>query len=273
MLRRTRRFRLPPLAILLLALPVLVAGCAAVFDVSDYGFDQPVSNRTVASTQFNHRVISKPGQGNQLHVYIEGDGRPWETRISPAQDPTPTRALTLELMALDPAPALFLGRPCYFVRRDAPCADDRWWTSHRYGREVVESLDTVLDRYAPDYSGVVLIGHSGGGTLAYLLAARRDDVEALVTLGANLDHTLWARDHRYAPLYGSLQPAKMPPLPASLRQLHYLGVLDRNVSAAMISNVIADSPSASLERVTAVDHSCCWPRVWPQVLRTLEDAQ
>lgn len=244
-----------------------------MLDVSGYGFDRSVNNRIVSGGQFDHRVVYKAGQGERLHVYIEGDGRPWETRISRAKDPTPERALTLELMALDPAPAIFLGRPCYFVRHVSDCKDDRWWTSHRYSEPVVAGLDAVLDRYAQSYSGIVLIGHSGGGTLAYLLAARRDDVEVLVSLAANLDHNLWVQAHRFAPLYGSLQPAHVSPLPDAIRQRHFLGMLDRNVTPPMIERVIADSPSASLERLPGVDHSCCWMRVWPQVLQRLDEVK
>ena len=250
----------------LLTCLVFTAGCTAVLDTSRYNFSESVTNTVVEGTLFKHRVITKAGMGRQLHVYIEGDGRPWSSRITRAEDPTPARALTLDLMSMDESPAIYLGRPCYFLRRDAICEDDRWWTSHRYSEKVVESMNHVLDKYAGDYDSVRLVGHSGGGTLAYLMTAAREDVDALVTLAANLNVSMWVRQHRYAPLYASLSPAKLPPLPASVRQAHYLGSLDTNVRPDMIRSVVAQQPSATVHILPGLDHVCCWDKVWPEIL-------
>src|SRR6266545_4164343 len=54
----------------------------------------------------------RPDGGRVLHIYLDGDGTPWE-RGRPAPDPTPRAPLVLRLMALDPAPRVYLGRPCY----------------------------------------------------------------------------------------------------------------------------------------------------------------
>jgi len=72
---------------------------------------------------FAHVAYFKPGsRGYVLHVYIEHDGTPWATLTTPAADPTPSHPLALELMAQDDAPALYLGRPCYFgAARESPC--------------------------------------------------------------------------------------------------------------------------------------------------------
>ena len=218
----------------------------------------------VAGAPFQHQVFVNQQPGDLLHVYIEGDGRPWRTRNRISQDPTPDKPLMLELMALDPAPGVYLGRPCYFGLPDAECSP-LWWTQRRYSAQVVQSLDRVLDRFAVGYRGLVLFGHSGGGTLAMLRAGRRADVKAVVTLAGNLDIDAWAELHGYTPLEGSLNPARQPPLPGSIRQLHLVGERDTVIPAALLSGVLEGQPSAEMRVVAGANHVCCWQSLWPQL--------
>lgn len=176
----------------------------------------------------------------------------------------------LELMAQDNAPALYLGRPCYFSTGDDLCSDSRWWTSHRYAKAIVDSLNAVLDQHVSNYSSATLIGYSGGGTLAYLVAAARSDVESLVTLAANLNVGLWGRMHGYTPLTGSLDPATAPPLRQGIGQWHFWGDRDTNISAQVITSVLQLQDGVVLKVLPGVDHSCCWHQEWPAVLRQLE---
>jgi pimeloyl-ACP methyl ester carboxylesterase len=226
---------------------------------------QGLSAEVVAGDPFLHRVFRNHARGRRLHVYLEGDGTPWRTRYELAMDPSPQRPLMLELMLLDSAPALYLGRPCYHRVADAHC-EPLWWTWRRYSPEVVGSLDRALQRYASAYDELVLFGHSGGGALAMLLAARRSDVTAVLTLAANLDPDAWAAAHGYTPLQGSLNPAREPPLPASVWQLHVLGARDSNITPAMIVPAVSRQRRARLVLVPGQDHSCCWAELWPQLL-------
>ena len=220
----------------------------------------------VAGQGFDHQVYFRPGRGDRLHIYIEGDGRPWSspTRISP--DPTGRRLLMFELAAIDGAPVLYLGRPCYFGVADDRC-EPRWWTFYRYSEAVVNSMAAVIGRYAPRYSRLYLFGHSGGGTLAVLLAARQPEVAEVVTIAANLDIDAWTERHDYTPLVGSLNPADQPPLPARIRQLHLLGGSDTNVTRDMIEPVVGQQQNAEFRVVPGADHRSGWRDYWPQVLR------
>ena len=79
----------------------------------------------VAGAPFQHLAIYDPAiaASATLHVYLEGDGRPWldgGTRV--AADPTPRDALALRLMQRDGSPSLYLGRPCHFIADDPHCA-------------------------------------------------------------------------------------------------------------------------------------------------------
>src|SRR6202171_365024 len=172
-------------------------------------------------------------RSDSLHVYVEHDGTPWLDLTRPAADPTPRMPFALELMAQDAGPRLFLGRPCYFAPKVEPnsvCAP-LLWTHQRYSPEVVASMVAALRRFLAlhPFRRVVLIGYSGGGTLAWLMAAQVPETAAIVTVAANLDTDGWTRIHGYSPLTGSLNPALMPPLPPTIGQLHYVGRRDRHV--------------------------------------------
>jgi hypothetical protein len=244
---------------------MLASGCAEhtlVAQSDRYGFDHSV----VSGDGFSHRVLHKAGAGAVAHVYIEGDGRPWLNRRSIAANPTPAKPLMPELMALDPAPAIFLGRPCYFDLTDSACSPE-WWTDKRYSREVVRSLDAALGAIAKNYKHIVLIGHSGGGALAMLLAARSSDVIAIITLAGNLDTQNWVVYHDYTALKGSLNPAAQAPLPENIAQWHYLGSDDVNITPEMLLPMIAQQPNARLRLLADVDHTCCWAKAWPAILQ------
>lgn len=229
----------------------------------------------VAGDGFAHRAYAKEGSGGAagapLHVYLEGDGRPFASATRVARDPHTRRPVAFELMGLDPAPALYLARPCYHrALATAPCTP-ALWTAARYGEAVVSSLAAALEQALGDRRRAVLIGYSGGGTLAWLLAERLPGrVTAVVTLAANLDVAGWARRHGYTPLEGSLDPARRPPLPATIRQLHVAAEGDANVPPSLIAPVVSAQPNATLAVVPG-DHRCCWQLQWPALLLRLAE--
>jgi hypothetical protein len=209
-----------------------------------------------------------------LHVYIEGDGQPFLTPTTVALDPTPRDPLMLRLMALDPAPSLYLGRPCYFgLSNDRGC-DPSYWTLRRFSPEVVESLAVVLrsEVIRANARDIELYGHSGGGTLAVLLAARVPSVTRVITIGATLDTTAWSALHGYTPLLGSLNPAELGPNPTPLRVLHLVGSQDRNTPPELVESAAARTGAmGSVRIVRGYTHNCCWQEIWEGVLREDRD--
>jgi len=115
----------------------------------------------------------KPGSV-YLHVYLEGDGKPWRMGGRwPAINPKANHRLALALMAKDRSDRVYLNRPCYgYSWFLPPECHEALWLDGRYGKSVVEALSSAIDNAkahrSEPYRGVVLIGHSGGGNIEWM---------------------------------------------------------------------------------------------------------
>lgn len=203
-----------------------------------------------------------------LHVYIEGDGAPWPNPYQPPHDPTPTRALAWQLAQSDPAPAVaYLGRPCQYLGAAAlgQCRM-AYWTERRFAPEVIHAYDELLDQLKETQGvrALRLIGYSGGGVLAALLAQRRTDIDAWLTVAAPLAVSVWLEGHRATPLTGSLDPLLGPP--ARAPGLHLVGQVDEVVPVAVLARFVARH-GGRLQTVAGFDHVCCWADNWPALLQ------
>lgn len=260
------------LAVLGLAVLGLAACASPARHADDLARRSGFTRELVAGDGFLHRIYrnaaaSGAGVSGTLHVYIEGDGRPYRRPDLIAADPTPRDPMMLRLMALDPGPSIYLGRPCYFEPERDPACQSIFWTLRRYGPEVLASMEAALraELKRAGASRLVLFGHSGGGTLAVLLAQRVDAVGRVVTIGANLDLAAWCRLHRYSPLAGSLNPADFKPR-AGLEILHWVGAEDRNTPPALISAAARARGGEPVRVLAHEDHNCCWEPLWPGIL-------
>ncbi len=278
-LDRPRRVFLGPLIRLasLLFSIVLVTACSS--PAQHYNDDAEARSyvvRSVPAPPFQVTAYLAPVERQpprQWHIYLTGDGTPWERGRYPSLDPTPRRPMALELMDRDPGPRLLLHRPCYGRHPPDPACHPRLWTHQRYGEAVVHAMDQAIDQLVSDHEieGLVLIGHSGGGLLARLLTGRREDVRALVTIAANLDHAAWTRHYGYLPLAGSLNLADTPPLEAGILQWHLVGSEDGVVPASLVRRGARHDPHARVEVVEGFDHRCCWVEAWPGFLERLSE--
>jgi hypothetical protein len=228
----------------------------------------------IAGAGFTHVVYRRAdaAAGDRLHVYIEGDGTAWVAGRHAAVDPTPRSPVALPMMARDRAPAILLGRPCYHGHYADPGCGPSLWTDSRYSEAVVASMAAALEAVRLRGTRITLIGHSGGGTLAMLLAERVEGVDQVVTVAGNLDVAGWTRRHDYEPLPGSLDPSARAPLPANIRQVHFAGTGDREVPPELTGAAARRQPNARFEVVRGFDHRCCWVRDWP-VLFTLSNIE
>jgi pimeloyl-ACP methyl ester carboxylesterase len=227
---------------------------------------------SIHAGQFEHRMFINNRallhlHDEVVHVYLDGDGTPWEQNRWIADDPTSRNPMILELMQQDKHPAIFLGRPCYHGFNKSRVCYNKYWTSHRYGREVIDSMVLALKHWLKQnpYQQIVLIGFSGGGTLAVLMAPNVPGIQEVVTLAANLDIDAWSAYHHYLPLNESMNPAKLK-LNGGFKQLHLAGLEDTVVPANLIKRFADMQPNASFIAYPHFDHHCCWVKEWPIIL-------
>jgi len=270
--RSGRKLSIPPvlpLSLLILVVLCGVPGCApiSVFEIAER---QQLTVSEVEGDGFDHLIVQHTTSppGNRLHVYIEGDGLPW-TGHYPSADPSPRNALALRLAVQDPNDFVYVGRPCYFTGPTPPQCSPMYWTSHRYGEEVIRSMATAIERIRqPGYSEIVLIGYSGGGALAALLESRVEGVIGVVTVAANLDIDAWTEFHDYDPLSGSLNPIRVP-LNPEIPHLQLVGGIDKTVPATTSVDYSRVQPNVELIEFEEFGHVCCWEEAWPTILQQL----
>jgi|GEM_PF-2701242 len=236
--------------------PLLIASPVAARHVHPLGdgwmrFEVAAAGRTLAAA-----MPSAARTDQVLTIVIEGDGRAHDRHGRASPDPTPDKAVGLELAKAWPGSAAWLGRPCQYVQ-DAACkpAD---WTTHRFSEEAVAMTDAAVSALMSRAQAerVVLVGWSGGGVMATLVAARRDDVAGLVTIAAPLDLAAWTRSRGLSPLQG-LDPADLPPITAA--QAHLTGAFDPLVRPAVVRETARRlaGPQGQVE-TWPERHDCCW---------------
>jgi hypothetical protein len=222
---------------------------------------------TSASTRLNDSA-------QPLWIFIDGDGRPWiNGGREPAKNPTTSRPIALELAAQMQRPVLYVGRPCYDRRTMESLCTSTWWTDARYSRTVVESLAAAIRRYQHEFhfESLVLVGYSGGGVLAELVAHEVSGVAAVVTIAANLDVAAWTEYHGYLPLTASLNPAATTDT-ALWPEIHLLGEDDEVVPPRTVQRYFERHPRSVVWRYPGYGHVCCWREEWPRIAGRI-DAQ
>jgi len=254
-------------------MPVL-AGCASNgARIDKLAQAAGLQKRIVAGATYTHVVYEKrsPSRPGRLFVFLEGDGSPWgSSGMQPAADPTTRNPLALRLMVETDAASIYVARPCYQDQVAADCAADRW-TAGRYADDIVASMaGTVLSESTRlNAKELVIVGYSGGGALAVLIAERMQNVAAVVTIGANLDVAAWAKHHRYLPLTQSLNPARSERA-HPWREFHFIGAKDAIVPAVTADLYFERYPQAQRLTIPGYDHICCWESDWPALLARLQ---
>lgn len=222
------------------------------------------------------RAFVKPASGavretSPVTIYIESDGAPWRLPDEPPADPTPHKPIVLRMAVSDPSGAVaYLGRPCqYLGPAELATCNPALWMRGRFSEDAVAASDRAITRIkqAAGAARINLVGYSGGGAMAALVAARRNDVGCLVTIAAPLDTDAWTRAIHVSPLDYSLNPADAAPRLASLPQTHFQGGKDGLVPPVTSARFMRQVPGAKVINKAGYDHVCCWEDDWSR-LRT-----
>jgi hypothetical protein len=218
----------------------------------------------------------------RLTIYIEGDGAAWHSRQIPPSDPTPKNPIAAYLAQADPHFFVaYMGRPCMYLQAEQlkQCSVELW-SDARFGNEALALSNQAIDDLiayikergllnSPRQYSLNLVGYSGGGVLASLMAAQRADVACLVTLASPLDIEVWAKLQKVAPLAKSFNPAYPDAKLSQVRQMHWFGAEDRVVPPQAIGRYRNWSPLLERDQVIQIlpnfNHRNSWIRDWPSL--------
>lgn len=262
-----------------LMLCFVLLGCASVGVQGDF-------QKTLWNLGFEHRVIKTdlfqitsyqrifdPTQ--DIVIYIEGDGHAYVSRYRPSNDPTPHNPLGLKLAALDTnANLIYLARPCqYLLKSDLEKCDPKYWTSHRYAKDVLDGYLQILQQLENQYGTQKfhIVGYSGGGAIALLLAAHSDKVASVRTVAGNLSPSYHSEYHNVTPLKG-LAPLSFKPMLKDVPQTHYIGGRDKIVPRDIAAFYLAQFEDTSCIKVQIypdVSHNKKWKKYWKSEFKNI----
>ena len=145
------------------------------------------------------------------------------------------------------------------IRRSSPRAHERCdqgtCSHHAHQKRGIKGDPTRLS----------LVGHSGGGTIAALLAASRGDVDCLVTLAAPLDTDAWVENKGLSPLTGSQNPVALLDRLGSVRSHHFVGENDSVVRLEALGEFAIITNNRQVHLVPETSHTLGWTDSWKQL--------
>ena len=265
----------------LLSIIFLLSACSNTLWKSDEEIANSIAeparlkNKTHKAGQFilhSRERYDKPGE--DLRIYLEGDGLAWVSRTEPSRDPTPDNPIGLRLAALDKAPnVIWIARPCqYTTIVENPICKKYYWTIGRLAPEIVASVDLAITaaKTSAKATNIHLIGYSGGGGLAILIAARRNDVATIRTVAGNIDHEAFTNLHRVTPMSQSMDPAKVAGYINTIPQWHFYGEDDKVVPKLIGESYLRKSgrrECSQIQVLSGVSHVKGWVENWPRLLQ------
>ena len=238
------------------------------------GFEKSTITTNTYDLVSYQRIFKKVNE--TLVIYIEGDGSAWKSGSLPSDNPTPTNPVALSLAIQDTRPAVaYLARPCQFTALPSKGCSEAIWTNARFNKDVIDSNNQAIEILKKQYQAkeLILIGYSGGGAVASLVAAQRKDVKALITVAGNLDTSAWVKLFGLDPLTDSLNPADKVKELSSIKQTHFIGGVDQVIPLSVTQsylNKLKTPNQSQLIEIKEYGHVCCWQKTWPDLLKRIQ---
>jgi hypothetical protein len=244
--------------------------------VSSFALQNNLNEAIILNTYFKLFSLLSPlaeaktCENRTLNIYIEGDGLAYISKNQISPNPTPINLTLLNLLSIDDSDCkVYLARPCQYIT-SSNC-DKSYWTNKRFSKEVIESFDEALDSLKTKFNNqnFNLIGYSGGGAVATLLASKRDDIKNLITIAGNLDIQKWVSLHKISKLDGSLNPADFSSNLENTKQYHIIGNDDKIIPKEIFLSYF--SKFGNTNNISYIytnsNHSCCFENAFRDVLK------
>ncbi len=219
-------------------------------------------------TLFSFQKVSNECK-NSIKIYIEGDGLSWISRNVISSNPTPINPTSLKLMLLDDSSCkIYIARPCQYTT--STICEEKYWTNNRFSSKIIDSFNEALNSIKNEQknNSFDLIGYSGGGAVATLLASQRNDINSITTIAGNLDIEKWTNIHNISSLNGSLNPADFSNTLENIKQHHLIGEDDKIIPKEIFFSYQSKfrnkkNITYSLHKAT---HNCCWEDIYKKYL-------
>lgn len=211
------------------------------------------------------------------HIYIEGDGvthTRHRTNRFRSYNPTPVNPVALHLAAHDNAENVaYIARPCQYTgmnKEEKVCGAELWGEA-RYSEEAVAIINDTINEIKARYNlrDIHLLGYDGGGAIAAILAAKRDDVASLRTVAGILDHNAFTSHHDVAPFTESLNPIDFADGLYNVPQHHYIGGQDEYVTPVVLHSYLQAVGQTNCIHYTYIqeaEHEAGFVEKWPDLL-------
>lgn len=262
------------------ALCLILCGCEAAQSVrldraQQIALSVGLTERDIAAGPFllrSYERIDNPANGT-VRVYIEGDGLAWLSRNRPSPDPTPINPVALSLTRADRSPNVaYLARPCQYNRTfDGKACPEKYWKSARFSPEIIRAMSGALDGLKRRHGlrRFELVGYSGGGAVALLIASERGDIASIRTVAGNLDTEAFSKLHKVSAMTESLNPASVAHRISAIPQRHFIGGRDAIIPTGIYQayrEAARSSRRISATILPNADHETGWVEQWPALL-------
>lgn len=231
-----------------------------------YGFKSEI----VKGGQFWLRTYQKiTNPGLPFVFYIEGDGFAFKNKFTISDDPTPKNSMMIRMAGMDyRSNVVYIARPCQYLEGGAmEHCDYSYWTRKRLAPEVVDGMNEAITSIAKGQP-IDLVGYSGGGGIAVLIADRNKKVRSIVTVAGLLDHRLFTEQHKVPPMIGSLNPIDVAYRLRNIPQLHISGGKDEVVRPSIADSYVLTANSGCVKSQILPDlgHDRGWESEWKDIL-------
>ena len=260
---------------------IVIILCSSVLSGCNSTSTTKSSSESIAGLHDFNKVMVKGGDflittyqkvtdKNASYVfYIEGDGSPFEGKYKISLNPTPRQRTFVNLATMDKRPnVIYIARPCQYTPMEAnPKCTNLYWTSRRLSDDSVDALNQVINSIN-NGQPFSLIGYSGGGGIAVLIAARNNKVKDIITVAGNLDHVAFTSYHNVTPMIDSLNPINFAEKINMIPQLHVSGAKDTKVPPFIADKFVKASASVCVKNRTfqGVSHNKGWDKIWEHIL-------